>query len=519
MTTSLDLGLTPATKPRWHGRRGISLAILSVIALSAAFAGVRKIGRVLPPRPASLSQAEQPASRPDAPTPMPTSGAHSPFALLARDARDGVVNVQTTHTERAEPVSLFSFPLGPFGQFGGPPGPSHEGGQPFSVPELGTGFVITKDGLIVTNNHVIEGADKIEVVFADGARVRAKVVGADPKTDVALIRPDGVRDYTPLPLGDSSDLLPGDWVVAIGSPYGLDHTVTAGIVSAVGRDIGAGPYDDFIQTDAAINPGNSGGPLLSLDGKVVGINTAINPQANTIGFAVPIDMAKEILPQLEHDGRVVRGWLGVTVQPITPELAETMKLETEKGALVSQVDPTGPAAKAGIAQGDLIVRFGDREIEHLRELPRSVALAKPGEKVEIELLRDGKRELKRVTVAELAEEKAAPAELAQEDDGKGSTAFGFDVADVPASMRDAQSLPPNAGALITNVYPTGSAEERGLQRGDVILEVDKRGVAGGLDAEKQLRESGSRALLLVRRDRGNTYAVVERRQARDGAAN
>jgi len=519
MTTSLDLGLMSAAKPRRNWRRGISLAILTLIALSAGFAGVRRLGRVLPSRGPSLSRAELPSALTAAPMPVPSNGAHSPFALLARDAREGVVNVQTTHTERAEPVSLFSFPSGPFGQFGGPSGQGNEAGQPFSVPELGTGFVISKDGLIVTNNHVIEGADKIEVVFADGTRARAKVVGADPKTDVALIRPDGARDYSPLPLGDSSDLLPGDWVVAIGSPYGLDHTVTAGIVSAVGRDIGAGPYDDFIQTDAAINPGNSGGPLLSLDGKVVGINTAINPQANTIGFAVPIDMAKEILPQLEHDGRVVRGWLGVTVQPITPELAETMKLDTEKGALVSQVDPAGPAAKAGIAQGDLIVRFGDREIEHLRELPRSVALAKPGENVVIELLRDGKRESKRVTVAELVDEKAAPAELAQQDDGKGSTAFGFDVADVPAPMRDAQSLPPHAGALITNVYPTGSAEERGLQRGDVILEVDKREVAGGLAAEKQLRESGSRALLLVRRDRGNSYAVVERRQAQDGATN
>jgi serine protease Do len=447
--------------------------------------------------------------------PVPNNGAHSPFALLARDARDGVVNVQTTHTEQRSRVSLFNMPFGPFGggsPFGPSPTPNGEGAQPYTVPGLGTGFVISKDGLILTNNHVIEGADKIEVVFANGARLKAKVIGADPKTDVALIRAEGSREYSPLALGSSSDLLPGDWVVAIGSPYGLDHTVTAGIVSAVGRDIGAGPYDDFIQTDAAINPGNSGGPLLALDGKVIGINTAINPQANTIGFAVPIDMAKEILPQLEQQGRVVRGWLGVTVQPITPELAETMNLASEKGALVSQVDPSGPAAKAGIARGDLIVRFADREIEHLRELPRSVALAKPGEKVKIEWVRDGKRSLKTVTVAELPDERPTPSEVAREDDGQGSTAFGFDIADVPDPMRDSLSLSPHEGAVITNLYPTGSAEERGLQRGDVILEVDRDGIAGGLDAENRLRASGPKALLLVRRERGNTYAVVERRK-------
>ena len=516
MTTSLDLGLTTASKPLGNWRRAVGMVLLILISLTAAFVGVRRVGRALPPGARSVLRYGASATPPAAQAlPVPNNGAHSPFALLARDARDGVVNVQTTHTEQRSPVSLFNFPFGPFSggsPFAPSPAPNGEGVEPHTVPGLGTGFVISKDGLILTNNHVIDGADKIEVVFADGARVKAKVIGTDPKTDVALIRAEGSREYSPLPLGDSSELLPGDWVIAIGSPYGLDHTVTAGIVSAVGRDIGAGPYDDFIQTDAAINPGNSGGPLLALDGKVIGINTAINPQANTIGFAVPIDMAKEILPQLEHEGRVVRGWLGVTVQPITPELAETMKLDTEKGALVSQVDPSGPAAKAGIERGDLIVRFGDREIEHLRELPRSVALAKPGEKVKIELLHDGKRSLKTVTVAQLADDQAAPSEVAREDDGLGSTAFGFDIADVPDPMRDSLGLSPHEGAVITNLYPTGSAGERGLQRGDVVLEVDRHEIAGGLDAEQQLRASGAKALLLVRRERGNTYAVVERRK-------
>ena len=266
------------------------------------------------------------------------------FADLAERASPAVVNIQTSKTVTQQaprvPRQFEEF-------FGGPLGELFERRQR-TVPSLGTGFVISEDGYIVTNNHVVADVDTIKVAFNDGLELEAVIVGRDPKTDIALIRVETTEKLVALPLGDSAKVRPGDWVVAIGNPFGLEHTVTAGIVSAKGRNIGQGPYDDFIQTDAAINPGNSGGPLLNLQGEVIGINTAINPRANTIGFAVPINMAKAILPQLRTDGHVTRGWLGVVIQDVTPEIAEAFDLEDHKGALVSKVIPDGPADAAGM---------------------------------------------------------------------------------------------------------------------------------------------------------------------------
>jgi serine protease Do len=442
-------------------------------------------------------------------------GPHSRFAILARDVAPGVVNVHTSRTVEQSLPDL-GFPFGDlfgefFGQrFGTPGGPLQ---QPtprrFTVPSLGTGFVISDDGLIVTNNHVVQDVEKIEVVFSDGKRSEAEVVGTDPKTDIALIRAKADRAYVPLALGDSDALLPGDWVVAVGNPYGLDHTVTAGIVSATGRDIGQGPYDDFIQTDAAINPGNSGGPLLDLAGEVIGINTAINPQANTIGFAVPINMAKEILPQLESKGRVVRGWLGVGVQPVTPELAEALDLEKQTGALVSQVAKGGPADEAGLERGDVIVRFGDRPIEKMRELPRAVAVTPPGTKVEVEVIRDHEHRTRTVEIGELEEEGQVAGVLPGSDE-RGSTAFGFDVADVPSDLRSRLGLGAHEGAVVARVSPSGVAARAGIRPGDVIVEVDRVPVAGGMDAEKKLREAGEKALLLIRREDASFFVALPR---------
>jgi serine protease Do len=438
-------------------------------------------------------------------------GTHSRFAILARNAAPGVVNVHTSKT-----VVRSSPDFGPFGdlfgglfgeRFGTPPHGQAPAPRSFTVPSLGTGFVISDDGLIVTNNHVVEGVDKIEVVFSDGKRAEAEVVGQDPKTDIALIRAKDAKDLVPLPLGDSSTLLPGDWVIAVGNPFGLDHTVTAGIVSATGRDIGQGPYDDFIQTDAAINPGNSGGPLLNLAGEVIGINTAINPQANTIGFAVPINMAKDILPQLEKKGHVVRGWLGVAVQPVTPELADALDLETQTGALVSDVTKDGPAAEAGVERGDVIVGFGSQKIEKMRELPRAVAAAAPGTKVDVELIRDGKPRTLTVEIGELKEEAGAAA-VAESDEG--STAFGFDISDVPPELRQQLGLGASEGALITRVYPGGAADHAGLRAGDVIVEVDRSQVTGGLDAEQKLRKAGTSTLLDVQRGGTSFFAALPR---------
>jgi len=444
-------------------------------------------------------------------------GEHSRFAVLAQAVAPGVVNVHTSKTV-AQSFPDFGVPFGDLfgGLFGRRFGtPQQRGKQPaprnFTVPSLGTGFVISEDGLIVTNNHVVEDVEKIEIVFSDGTRSDAEVVGQDPKTDVALLRAKAERDYTRLPLGDSDALLPGDWVVAVGNPFGLDHTVTAGIVSATGRDIGQGPYDDFIQTDAAINPGNSGGPLLNLAGEVIGINTAINPQANTIGFAVPINMAKEILPQLEAKGHVVRGWLGVGVQAITPELADAMELDSQEGALISEVTPGSPAEKAGLKRGDVIVRFDSKPIQRMRELPRVVASAAPGTEVDIVVLRDGKRETHPVEVAELPEEQAQTAAPAA-DDERGSTDFGFDIADVSPELRGQLGLGSDEGAVVTRVYPGGPAENAGLQARDVILEVGREHVAGGLDAEQKLQQAGDSTLLLVRRGDVTLFVPVKRRE-------
>jgi serine protease Do len=487
------------------GAAGFALAVSGTVPTPAAISHVAAAG-------ATGESAEAPplraaASMPDADVAgVPGDGTHSRFAILARAVSPGVVNVHTSKTIEQQIPDLGPFGDlfgGLFGRPGGPRGPHgpQEPQEPrrFTVPSLGSGFVISDDGLIVTNNHVVEDVEKIEIVFLDGTRADGEVVGTDPKTDIALVRAKGKRDYTALPLGDSSALLPGDWVIAVGNPFGLDHTVTAGIVSATGRDIGAGPYDDFIQTDAAINPGNSGGPLLDLSGRVVGINTAINPQAQTIGFAVPINLAKEILPQLEKGGEVVRGWLGVAVQPVTAELADALKLETQKGALVAQVTPKSPADKAGLERGDVIVRFGAKPIEKMRELPRAVAAAAPGTKVDVEVVRDGKHLKKSVEVAKLAEEKAKhgkPSE--QPGDDQGSTAFGMDIADS------------DDGVQITRVYPGGNAESAGIQRGDVIEEVDRVRVSGAQDAENKLRKAADKVLLVIRRDDNTLLVVVKR---------
>jgi len=285
------------------------------------------------------------------------------FSDLAEKVRPGVVNIQVVKTVKNAGYGV-PFPFRtPFGDFFGP----FSDENPHRIPEqqgVGSGFVISSDGYILTNNHVINDATQIKIKLSDGKEYDAKVVGRDPKTDLALLKAEGASNLHPLQLGDSDSLKVGNWVVAIGSPFGLEQTVTAGIVSAKGRVIGSGPYDNFIQTDASINPGNSGGPLLNTEGRVVGINTAIFSQSGGnvgIGFAIPVNMAKEIVPQLEENGHVTRGWLGVGIQKITPELAKSFGLKDEKGALVSQVVKGGPADKAGIETGDVIVEFDGKK--------------------------------------------------------------------------------------------------------------------------------------------------------------
>ena len=441
--------------------------------------------------------------------PIIPKGVPASFADLAERASPGVVNIATSRTVvQNAPRSLEEFFFGmPFGN-----NPHHfEGGPregtPRKVSSLGSGFVISEDGYIVTNNHVIEDVDKITVIFNDETKLDATVVGRDPKTDIALIRVDSDKKLYALPLGDSSAVRPGEWVVAIGNPFGMKHTVTAGIISAMHRRIGAGSYDDFIQTDAAINPGNSGGPLLSLSGEVIGINTAINPQANTIGFAVPIDMAKTILPQLRTAGHVTRGWLGVMIQEITPELAEHLELEDEAGALVSKVMPGGPAEKAGIERSDVIVEFDEQPIEDLSELPRAVAETPVDKTVDVVVIRDGRRKTVRAKVGELDQPELS--ELASGAE-TGPAEFGLVVQDLNSELAERLGLDSAEGVLITSVAPGSPADDAQLRRGDVILEVDRSEIENVDDLRAQLNAADDGALFLIRRGEATLFVPIKR---------
>jgi serine protease Do len=452
------------------------------------------------PPAAEAPQATAPS--PPAAASAPDGGEHSPFALLARDAAPGVVNVHTSRTVRMPEIPGLPFFFG---------GPGARGGQR-EMAALGSGFVISADGEIVTNNHVVEDVDKITVIFLDGSESPAEIIGRDPKTDLALIKATAKRSYHALPLGDSDPILPGDWVVAIGNPFGLDHTVTVGIVSAKGREIGQGPYDDFIQTDAAINPGNSGGPLLDARGQVIGINTAINPQANTIGFAVPINLAKDILPQLKASGSVTRGWLGVTIQEVTPELAAALKLDVKEGALVAQTSPGGPADKAGIKRGDVIQTFAGKAIAKPSDLSRAVAGTEVGKNVPVEVLRDGKTVTLSAKIEKLA---ATPEEQARGRGGEGAAggaeSLGLQVADLDEDLRQQFGLKDAKGAVIAGVEPGSPAGDAGLRPGDLIVEVDRSPVHSADEVDKRVSQAGDSILFLVRRGDGTLFVAVNRK--------
>ncbi|MBI4490206.1 MAG: Do family serine endopeptidase [Deltaproteobacteria bacterium] len=332
------------------------------------------------------------------------------FVSLAKKLRPVVVNISATQV--ADAVEIFPNPFGqeePFGEFwerffGDLPRGS------LRQRSLGSGFIIGGDGSILTNHHVVENARKIVVKLADGREFEAKVIGKDPKTDIALIKIKGHGNVSVAPLGDSDRLQVGEWIVAIGNPFGLDNTVTAGIVSAKGRHIGAGPYDNFIQTDASINPGNSGGPLINTRGEVVGINTAIVSQTGGnigIGFATPINLVKEVLPQLKAKGKVTRGWFGVAVQKVTPEIAESLGLDKARGALVAQVSKDAPAERAGIKMGDVIIEFDGKEIKDSNDLPIVVARTPVDRRVRVKVLREKKEMNLSVTIGELKEKRVA----------------------------------------------------------------------------------------------------------------
>ena len=314
---------------------------------------------------------------------------------------------------------------------------------------LGSGFIISKDGTILTNNHVVQNAEEIDVRLADGRKFEAKLIGTDPKMDIAVIRIQGGNgDFPTVPLGDSNKLDVGEWVVAVGNPFGLGQTVTAGIVSAKGRVIGAGPYDDFIQTDASINPGNSGGPLFNLNGEVVGINTAIIASGQGIGFAIPMSIAQPVVSQLMQNGKVSRGYLGVGIQDVTPDLAKSFGLNSEKGALIASVYPGGPAEKAGIESGDVVLSINGKELQSSHDLPLVISQTPVGSTVMMDVLRKGGKKTVQVTVGEL---EKAERELAQVE--KVSGELGIAVQELLPQQAEQMGLKDRKGVMVVKVIP------------------------------------------------------------------
>ena len=448
-------------------------------------------------------RGSRPASSPWTPALSVGGQAHSEFALLARKAAPGVVNVHTSKTVVRSPArSPFPGLFGnPFGRYSTPTARTE------NVPSLGTGFIISAEGDILTNNHVVDGVDTIDVMFSDGSVAPAAIVGQDPKTDLALIRVANRKNLHALPLGDSNAILPGDWVVAIGNPFGLGHTVTVGIVSAKGRDIGQAPYDDLIQTDAAINPGNSGGPLLNAEGAVIGINTLMSPGANTIGFAVPINLAKEIVPQLLASGRVVRGFLGVNIQPVTAEIVAAFDLPGRDGALIRHVEPGGPAETGGLRPGDVIVGYRGQRVRRLRDLPRAVSRTVVGSKVEVEILRDGARHTVTVRIAELpAPDLAGPRAVAARE----TLDFGLRVEDPAPALRRRLGMASRGGVVIAAVDSNSGAAQAGLQPGDALLTMNRRAIESSDGLRARLARAGPRVLFLVLRGSQTLFVPVAR---------
>lgn len=422
------------------------------------------------------------------------------FVRLAKKLKPAVVNVSTsqTITPQKRPHLQGNDPFQEyFDKFFGTPQ------HPFKQRNLGSGFIISDDGYIITNNHVVTGADEIKVKLSDGREFKGQVKGRDDKFDVALVKIDAKGQLPVAPLGDSDKLQVGEWVMAIGNPFGLTQTVTAGIVSAQGRVIGSGPYDDFIQTDASINPGNSGGPLFNTQGEVIGINTAILAGGQGIGFAIPINMAKSIITQLKETGKVTRGWIGVSVQLVTPDLAKSFGLDSERGALVAEVMKNGPAEKSGLKGGDIILEFDGHQIHEMSELPRLVAGTPVGKKVGVLVLRDGRQQSLQMTVEQLRD--GAEDQVARSDDR-----LGLKVADLTPERAQQLHLQSERGVLVAEVQPDSLAEQAGIAEGDLVKEINGQRIAGVGDYRKAVTavKKGEYLKLLLRRGDASLFVAL-----------
>lgn len=443
------------------------------------------------------------------------------YADLVEKVAPAVVYIEVTG-EREAQVGIDRSPFPPgspfedfFKRFGAP---MPQNPDPEQRVGVGSGFIIDGHGEIVTNNHVVEGAKAVDVKLTDGRSFHAKVVGTDPMSDLALLKIETRETLPSVAFGDSANMRVGDAVMAVGNPFGLGGTVTTGIISATSRNINAGPYDDFIQTDAAINKGNSGGPLFNNRGEVIGVNTAIfSPSGGSvgIGFSVPSDLAKTVIAQIRENGSVERGWLGVRIQQVTADMAEALGMDTAKGALVSEVTTDSPAAKAGLLQGDVITAFAGAEIDKMTDLPKAVAAAHPGKTVKVEVLRGKTSKELSVELGRLGPQKLAATGPASGDDVTRSSALGVELAGIDGQTREQLELTSDQhGALVTDVDPEGPAAEH-LMRGDVILSIDGATVdqPGDVDRIVTAKDRKEAALVLVKRNGAELFVGLRLKTA------
>ncbi len=506
----MSQSVTPAPKPRsvLSARRIVLMASAAVIGAGVLFSGAQFVGKpdTFLASPAYAQSAQRPVG----------------FADVVEKVKPSVISVRVKVDGGARTMSFDGdspFPPGSpmerfFKRFGSPEGERGESpraprGRNFSMGQ-GSGFFISADGFAVTNNHVVDKAQSVEVTTDDGRTYTAKVIGTDPKTDIALIKVDGRSDFPFVALAEKPPRI-GDWVLAVGNPFGLGGTVTAGIVSARGRDIGAGPYDDFIQIDAPVNKGNSGGPTFDVDGNVIGVNTAIySPSGGSVGiaFAIPSDTVKSVVSQLKDKGAVTRGWIGVQIQPVNADIADSLGLKSAEGALVAEPQPDGPAVKAGIQSGDVITSVNGQAVKDARDLAKKISSLPPGSNVKLGVVSKGADKNMTVTLGELPRDQRQASVAPQEKDSSGTEVPRLGLSLAPAGKVAGAG---SDGVVVTQVDPDGPAAAQGFRTGDVILDVAGKRVGNPEEVRKAFadaRSGGKRTVLLRVKSGDNTRFVA-----------